>query len=375
MKLEREYDVVVIGGGFYGSTLAGYTAGTLGRRTLLVERESSLLARASYANQARVHGGYHYPRSLSTGYRSQSNFGRFLEEFRDAVDDRFESIYAVSRIFSNVTASQFRRFCERIGAPIEPASRPIRELFRSDLVEDVFRVREAVFDARKLRDSLTRRMFAAGVEIRLGTEARSVAEAAGGGVVVSFSSPEDVESVTGRDVFVCTYTRLNQLLAESPAPPIALKHELAEIALVRPPEPLRGLGVTVMCGPFFSMMPFPPRGLHSLSHVRYTPHGEWQDSGSAYRDPYLLFDSLRKESRHLEMLKDAWRYLPLLAEAEYVDSLWETKTVLPMSEVDDGRPILFRADHGLRGLHFVMGSKIDNVYDMIDFASRRLEER
>ena len=26
-----------------------------------------------------------------------------------------------------------------------------------------------------------------------------------------------------------------------------------------------------MCGPFFSAMPFPARGLHTLSHVRYTP--------------------------------------------------------------------------------------------------------
>jgi hypothetical protein len=69
------------------------------------------------------------------------------------------------------------------------------------------------------------------------------------------------------------------------------------------------------------------------------------------------------------MIKDASRFIPLLSESAYVDSMWEIKTLLPRSEVDDSRPILFRRDHGFEGLHCVMGSKIDNVYDMIDFAS------
>ena len=56
---------------------------------------------------------------------------------------------------------------------------------------------------------------------------------------------------------------------------------------------------------------------------------------------------------------------PILAKCEYQRSLWEVKTVLPRSEADDSRPILFRPHHGLRGLHCVMGGKIDNVYDVL----------
>ena len=70
------------------------------------------------------------------------------------------------------------------------------------------------------------------------------------------------------------------------------------------------------------------------------------------------------------MLKDARRYLPILEESKYIDSLWEVKTVLPRSEVDDSRPILFKEDHGLEGLTSIMGSKIDNVYDMVEWACR-----
>lgn len=66
------------------------------------------------------------------------------------------------------------------------------------------------------------------------------------------------------------------------------------------------------------------------------------------------------------MIRDAQRYVPLLKECAYVDSLWEVKTVLPLSEVDDSRPILFRKDAGLKNFHSLMGGKIDNVYDVTD---------
>ena len=46
------YDAVVIGGGFFGATLSAHLASSVGT-VLLVERESELLRRASYVNQAR----------------------------------------------------------------------------------------------------------------------------------------------------------------------------------------------------------------------------------------------------------------------------------------------------------------------------------
>ena len=45
--------------------------------------------------------------------------------------------------------------------------------------------------------------------------------------------------------------------------------------------------------------------------------------------------------------------------------------MLPRSESNDSRPILFKPDHGLPGLHNVMGGKIDNVYDVVEELSRR----
>ena len=116
------HDAVIIGGGFYGAAIAVYLKKQRGfRRVLLIEQDDSLLSRASYNNQARVHNGYHYPRSFTTAYRSRVNMPRFLRDWPDAVPKDFVKLYAIARRNSKVTARQFDRFCRQIGARIEPA--------------------------------------------------------------------------------------------------------------------------------------------------------------------------------------------------------------------------------------------------------------
>jgi hypothetical protein len=144
------YDVVVVGGGFFGCCLALHLEERFGCAVALVEREKSLLQRASYANQARVHNGYHYPRSFLTALRCRMNFRRFISDFRDCVVANFEKYYAIGKNFSKVTARQYREFCSRIGAPLAPAPTRIRKLFDPHLIEDVFAVEECAFDAVKL---------------------------------------------------------------------------------------------------------------------------------------------------------------------------------------------------------------------------------
>ena len=56
--------------------------------------------------------------------------------------------------------------------------------------------------------------------------------------------------------------------------------------------------------------------------------------------------------------------IPAMEKRVYKGSLWEVKTVLPLSEVDDSRPILFKTNYGIPNLHCVMGGKLDNIYDV-----------
>lgn len=368
-------DVLVIGGGFFGCSIALHSRRIRPGRVVVLESASELMTRASYANQARVHKGYHYPRSVLTALRSRVNYPRFVSEFAECVDDSFDAYYAVARRASKVTAKQFRAFCATVGLPVEPAPSSIRRLFDADLVEDVFAVRECAFDATKLRATMKGLLEREGAEVRLRSEALGVRRGGLGRLEVTVRGPEGEYAIAARRVFVCTYSRINHLLAASGLPMIPLAHELAEIALVEVPAELARVGITVMCGPFFSVMPFPARSLHSFSHVRYTPHCRWEDAqGARFVDGDALLRDARPSSGFLRMAKDAQRYVPILADCRHVESLMEVKTVLPRSDADDGRPILFRRDHGLPGLDCVTGAKIDNVYDAIDHLSEAERE-
>src|SRR5262245_48141121 len=122
--LSTRVDALVVGGGFYGARLALMLRAS-GRSVLLVEREPVLLGRASLVNQARVHNGYHYPRSILTSLRSRMNYSRFLGEYGACADRSLPHYYAVARGMSKITASQFAEFCRRIEGPATPASREI----------------------------------------------------------------------------------------------------------------------------------------------------------------------------------------------------------------------------------------------------------
>lgn len=359
-------DAVIIGGGFYGAAIAIYLAKQRGlKRILLVERESALLTRASYNNQARVHNGYHYPRSFTTAFRSRVNLPRFVRDWPQAIKQDFTKLYAIARRNSKVTAKQFERFCQEIGAKIQPAETSLRALFEPRLIEDVFLVEEYVFDATKLADWAERELLESGVQVRLQTRVTAISQGPNKSLLITQQpSHGDEELVNCRYVFNCTYSGLNQFGGDFPGTQTGLKQEVTEMALMQAPPALEGLGITVMDGPFFSMMPFPAQGLHTLSHVRYTPHLHWKDEFGI--DPYQKLASYERETRVDRMVRDVGRYLPAVLDAKYVDSLFEVKTVLVKNEGDDGRPILFEKHPELPGCYSVLGGKIDNIYDVLE---------
>lgn len=363
--------VAIIGGGFYGTCLAIFLQES-GLDVRIFEKENAILQRASSINQARIHMGFHYPRNLQTAYRSFVNFPRFIFDFPTAVVDDFTKLYGIARTGSKVSATQFHTIFKRMNAEIKQAGAQHHSLFSYDLIEDVFEVKEFAFDSKELQLILEEKLHNRKIHTELGTEIVAIESRNGGGFRLLGSNEEEI--FRADLVFNCTYSRINILRHNSNLSLLPFKHELTEMALVEVPDIMKLIGVTIMDGPFFSVMPYPSRQLHSLSHVRYTPHRRWVDS-DALLDGDKLLDEARKNSNFLYMIKDASRYMPILSEVIKRDSLFEIKTVLVQNEGDDGRPILFHEEPSMLGCYTIMGGKIDNIYDILEViveASQRL---
>lgn len=97
--MKEWYDKIIIGAGLYG-LYSAELCGRSGQRVLVLESEETPFSRATYVNQARVHQGYHYPRSLSTALKSAGYFRRFQEDYGFCINREFEKVYATSKEFS-----------------------------------------------------------------------------------------------------------------------------------------------------------------------------------------------------------------------------------------------------------------------------------
>lgn len=359
------YDAIIVGAGFYGVVIAIHLYDCHNfRKILLVEKESDILRRASRNNQARVHNGYHYPRSFKTASRSRVNLPKFTNMWPSSIFQDFTNIYAISRRNSKVTSRQFEKFCGEIKADIWDAPKDVSEKFNSKLIEKSFLVKEYSFDYVKISEWARQCIKERNICLLCDTKATELYHLAEQKLKLVVEGAGRVENKQARYLFNCTYSNLNSLSGDCEPASFELKHEITEMALFKPPKQLDGMGVTVMDGPFFSFMPYPSLGLSTLSHVRYTPHVTWDDDPEIC--PYEKLECYPKNSRFEWMIRDVDRYLPGFKGAEYVDSLFEVKTVLKLNEQNDGRPIVFERMKGFKTAYSILGGKLDNIFDVLE---------
>ena len=107
VAVKNDFDAIVIGGGFYGTIISIYLSQHKKLNNILIlEHENELMQRSSLINQARVHNGYHYPRSFSTAYRSRVNFPKFVSAWGKAIKKDFNRHLTTKKHLFNVDSVQ-----------------------------------------------------------------------------------------------------------------------------------------------------------------------------------------------------------------------------------------------------------------------------
>ncbi len=365
------YDKIIIGAGLYGLYAARF-CGRKGERVLVLEKDAGPFTRATTINQARVHMGYHYPRSISTALRSAGYFQRFVKDFPSSIKGDFEKIYATSAHFSWTNAPEFEHFCK--AASIRCEAVPVEKYFNPGMCDGAFLTTEYTYDAFALRKQLLEDLSTLpGVQVRYSSGVTAIEQLEG----VYRVTCENGQKEEAPYVLNATYASVNEVQQMLGYEPFNIKYELCELILCKVSPELENVGITVMDGPFFSIMPFGHTGLHSLTSVTFTPHlasydalptFACQDKSGGTCSPAKLGNCsncpARPESAWPMMSQLAKKYLKEEYGFSYEGSLFSMKPILKASEIDDSRPTLVRVMHQNPTFVSVLSGKINTVYDL-----------
>ena len=158
---------------------------------------------------------------------------------------------------------------------------------------------------------------------------------------------------------------------------LPIKYELCEVILCEVSDNIKNVGLTVMDGPFFSLMPFGLTGYHSITTVSRTPHFTSYDELPPYDcsgdEEYANIEEHKKACIHCkvfpktafpEMVQIAKKFLNEDIDIKYVKSLFTIKPILVASEIDDSRPTVIKQYSQNPDFYTVFSGKINTMYDL-----------
>ena len=365
------YDKIILGAGLYG-LYSAHLCGKLGGAVLVLEYDDAPFKRATFINQARVHNGYHYPRSYSTAIKSAHYFKRFNEDYGFSVLTKFDQIYATSSEFSWSDAKQFQKFCKAADIRCEEVSP--NKYFKKGYCDGAFLTEEFTYDAQILKKYFLEKISELpNVKIQYGTRIKKIEN--NGQEYELFLSDDTI--VKSSFVLNATYASVNQIQNLLGFEHFRIKYELCEIILCNVNDKLKDTGLTVMDGPFFSIMPFGKTGYHSLTAVTFTPHVACKESlpkfncqsrSNGFCSPLRLGNCndcpAKPESAWPYMSNLARKYMRDDLEFEFDHTLFSMKPILLASEIDDSRPTVIKTFSTNPTFVSVLSGKINTVYDL-----------
>lgn len=369
----EQFDKIIIGAGLYG-LYSAYYCGKNKEAILVLEYDDSAFKRATFINQARVHNGYHYPRSFSTAIKSAHYFKRFNDDFGFSILTKFDQVYATSSEFSWSDANQFQKFCEAAGIKCEEV--PTKRFFKDGYCDGAYLTEEYTYDAQILKKFFIEKIAEMpNVKIQYAARIKAI-ENNGEEFEIELSDRTKVKSSF---ILNATYASVNQIQNMLGYDHFRIKYELCEIILCNVNDKLRDTGLTVMDGPFFSIMPFGKTGYHSLTAVTFTPH-------KACKESLPHFNCMERSKGFCTPLQlgncndcpakpeSAWPYMSNLARKymrddlvfEFDHTLFSMKPILLASEIDDSRPTVIKIFSAKPTFVSVLSGKINTVYDLND---------
>ncbi len=338
--------VAIMGGGIFGATFAI----ELGKfcDVTLFERHGGLMTEVSYLNQWRHHSGFHYPRSYDQIQEIKATRGEFEAEYGDAVIKAFASYFCTSNTGVEIPAARYLAACRSNELNFTMESPPAEVLDRSK-VSLCVKSDEGMYDYALLRDMAQGRLRDnENISTRLHTEVLHGVIDRDGTKRLIVRDPQGTHEETFDYLVNATYANRNLLAKWFRFPIEPLIFATVELLVVRLPIP--PICVTILDGPFTSLLGMGMDNLFMLSRI----------DDSVLRS-VITEDGLPPrwgpvQSNRENMLRHSRRYLPILDQAEVVESRYATRAVNAYAKDFDARPTIV-TNHGF-GCWSILGGKI-----------------
>jgi hypothetical protein len=320
-------------------------------------------------NQARLHGGYHYPRSVATALMSDENKTRFTEEHRDFINFSFEKYYAIDRFASFTDAKQFERFCDYIAIKCEKVEH--HPLFNYERLEALYLTEEYSFDPILIANHYkTQIADYQNISVFFNQKIETVTQENDVWNIVL----ED-KKISTPSVINATYSASNALNRLFGLSEIQLMHEISEMCFVTSPQ-FANKGITIMDGQFASLMPYGLSGLLSLSSVSYTHHKVSYDNLPTFDCQQINTDcqpnftsicnacTAKPISAKHKMMAQIQQYLSPVVDLQYFSNFFTIKSKLKANHIDDGRPTEIAILNQKPAYICLFAGKINSIYEV-----------
>lgn len=363
----KEYDRIIIGGGLYG-LYAAYKSAIKGLNVLLLEKECDIFQKASYINQARIHNGLHYPRSIETAMQCASTYERFVREHFECINDKYSAIYAIAQSESKVEVPLFVDLMRNLEICYEEI--PVRKYFNSMVIQSAYITKECTFDYNALKHhylSLIQR-YSSNVDIRYCYTVSAI----------KYLSDRYIinDEYCTISLFNTSYASVNQIANLLVSDFIDIKYELCEVVLCKIVDEFKNIGITVMDGNFFSIMPFGMTSFHSLTTVQHTPHETSQSLLPIFKCMSRQTKCSQQQLWNCQVCEykpiSHFCYMNNLAHCflnpnislEYKQSLYAIKPILRTAELDDARPTVIKSYANYPNFYSILSGKISTLYEL-----------
>lgn len=327
--------VAVAGAGIYGTTVAIRLA-EQGHRVRLFD-PLGILRAASAINQYRVHGGYHYPRSLETIQETLEARAEFIRAFEPAIVRNSCHYYAIPKKGSRTAPDLYERVMTEQGLSLKPCQ---PEWMNFEFIDRCYEVDENIYDPDVLRELIEARILA---------------------LSIPFEQKEF--RATMRDDFDFVVWATYGLGPSQRAFKIA-KYQVAEKMLIELPPALQHVALVVVDGPFTAFDPYGSSCRSLFGSAKNTNHWTTTDPGEPIPEPYArILNEPRFRpvpfTRFEAMRADCCCSVPGAKDAKYLGSLFTIRVVEDAPESD--RRILYLKETAPREIHIFSGKVVSAV--------------